>query len=156
MCSSIYYNKSKESARLPRSMSLRRLKARTTRGRNGGRVFCSWSGGFFSGALAEIYEHIEGHRNDSATILDLALTPLRFDAALLRNFSTELYHVLIMLTRGRAQRLVLKAKEPEELEAYRFLLRRYEPVLTLTTVSKLSELLATTFSGDLILLFNRL
>ena len=68
---------------------------------------------------------------------------------MLRNFSTELYHVLIMFTRGRAQRLVLKAAEPEGLEAYR-LLRRYEPVSTVTTVSKLVDLLATTSSGDLV------
>ena len=34
------------------------------------RVFRSWSGRFFSSALAEIYEHAEGHRNDSATIVD--------------------------------------------------------------------------------------
>ena len=47
----------------------------------------------------EICEHVEGHGNDSATILDLALTSLRFDAGLLRNISTELYHVLIMLTK---------------------------------------------------------
>ena len=114
------------------------------------RVFRSWSGRFFGGALAEIYEHVEGHRNDSASILHLALTSLRFDAGLLRNISTELYHVLIMLTRGRAQRLVLNAAEPEELEAYRFLLRRYEPVVTITTVSKLVDMLATRFSGDLV------
>ena len=64
------------------------------------RVFRSWSGLFVGGALAEVYEHVEGPRNASATILDLALTSLRFDAGLLRNFFTELYHVLIMLTRG--------------------------------------------------------
>ena len=103
----------------------------------------------FGGALAEIYEHVDGHRNDSATILDLELTSLRFHAGLLRKFSTELYHVLIMLTRGRAQRLVLKATESEGLEAYRLLFRRYEPVSTVTTVSKLVALLATTVSGDL-------
>ena len=53
-----------------------------------------------------------------------------------------------MLTRGGAQRLVLKAAEPEGLEAYRHL-RRCAPVSTVTTVSKLVVLLATTFSGDL-------
>ena len=62
---------------------------------------------------------------------------------LLRNISTDLYHVLIMLARGRAHRLVLKAAE------YRLLLRRDEPVSTVTTVSKLVDLLATTFGGDL-------
>ena len=41
------------------------------------RVFRSGFGRFFGGALAEIYEHVEGHGNDSATILDLALTSLR-------------------------------------------------------------------------------
>ena len=88
-------------------------------------------------------------RNDSATILDVALTSLRFDAGLLRNISTELYHVLIMLTRGRAQQLVLRAAEREGFEAYRLFLRQYEPISTVTTVSKLVDLLATTFSGSL-------
>ena len=37
---------------------------------------------------------------------------LRFDAGLIRNISTELHHVLIMLTKGRAQ-LALQAREPE-------------------------------------------
>ena len=96
-----------------------------------------------------IYKHVEGHRNDSATILDLALTSLRFASGLLRNISTELYHVLIMLTRGRAQRLVLKSKDPEGLEAYRLLLRRNEPVSRVTTGSKLVDLLATMLYGDL-------
>ena len=95
----------------------------------------------------KIYEHVEGHRNDSTTIIDLALTTLRFDAGLIRNIATELCHVLILLTRGRGQRLVLKAAEPEGLEAYR-LLRRYEPISTVTTVSKPVDLLAIMFSGD--------
>ena len=56
--------------------------------------------------------------------------------------------MLIMLTRGRAQRLVLKAAEPEELQAYR-LRRRYEPVYTIAIASKLVDLLAITFSGEL-------
>ena len=51
--------------------------------------------------------------------------------------------------RGRSQRLVLKAAERQGLEAYRLLHQRYEPVSTVTTVSKLVDLLATTFSGDL-------
>ena len=71
----------------------------------------------FCGVLAEIKEHVEEHRNDSATILDLTLSSLKFDARLIRNISTDLYHVLNMLTRRRAQRLVLKAVVPEELEA---------------------------------------
>ena len=109
------------------------------------RVFRSGLGRFYGGALAEIYGLLEGHRNDSATIIDLALTVPSLNAGLIRNISTELYHVLIILTRGRAQRLVLKAAEPEELEAYR-LLRRYEPVSTVTTVSKFVDLLASTFA----------
>ena len=54
-----------------------------------------------------------------------------------------------MLTRRRAQRLVLKPAEPERLEAYRFLTRRYEAVSMVTTVSKLVDLPATTCGGDL-------
>ena len=90
------------------------------------------------------------HRNDPATIPDLALTSLRFDAGLLRNISTEQYHVLIMLTRGRALRLVLKAAEPEGLEAYRLVLPRHEPVSTVKTVAKIVNLLATTICGELV------
>ena len=57
--------------------------------------------------------------------------------------------MLMMLTRGRTQRLVLKAAELEELEAYRLLFRLYEPVSRVTTVSKLVDLLGTSFSLDL-------
>ena len=74
--------------------------------------------------------------------LDDFWSSLRFDAGLLRNISTELYHVLIMLTRGRAQWLVLMAAEPKGLEAYRLLLRRHEPDSTVTTVSEFADLLA--------------
>ena len=97
-----------------------------------GGLFRNWSGRFFGGAIKEVCEHVERHRNEPATIKDLALTTPRFEIGLVGNISTELYHVLIMLTRGRAQRLVLKAAEPEGLEAYRFLLRRYEPTSTVT------------------------
>ena len=54
-----------------------------------------------------------------------------------------------MLTRGRAEQLVLKAAEPEGFEACLFYFRRYEPVSTVTTVSKLVDFLETTFSADL-------
>ena len=135
-----HYNRSKGSARLRRSTSLSRSKVRTTSGENGLECFAVGLDDFLGGALAKIYDHVEGQRNDSATILDLALTTLRFDAGLIRNITTALYHVLIMLTRGRAQRLVLKAAEREGLEAYRLLFRRYEPISTVTTVS---------FGGDL-------
>ena len=57
--------------------------------------------------------------------------------------------MLVMLTRRRARRLVLKASEPEGLEAYGFPMRRCEPISTVTTVSKLVDLLATSFRGDL-------
>ena len=145
-----HHNRSKGSARLRRGASLSRSRARTSSGeREWARVFRSWSVRLFGGALAEIYEHVEGRRDDSATNFDLTLSSLRFAAGLLRNISTALYRVLIMLTRGRAQRLVLKAAEPEGLEAYRLLFRRCEPFSTVTTVSKLVDLLATTFSGDL-------
>ena len=107
-------NRSERSARLRRSTSLSRSKARLTSGENRLEFFWELVWAIFGGAQAEIYEHVEGHRNDSATILDMALTSLRFDAGLLRN----------ILTRGRAQRLVIEAFEPEELEAYRFLFLR--------------------------------
>ena len=57
---------------------------------------------------------------------------------------------LIMLTKRQAQRWVVKAAEPEGLEAYRVLFLRNEPISTVTAVSKLVELLATTFGGDLV------
>ena len=64
------------------------------------RVFRSGSGRFVGGALAEIYDLIQSLCIDSAAIQDLTLTSLRFDARLIRNISTQLYYVLIMLTRG--------------------------------------------------------
>ena len=119
-----HYNRSKGSARLRRSTSHSHSKCQPDpfegeddMWREWAQVFRSWSGRFFGGALSEIYEHVDGHRHDSAFMLDLALTSLMFDAGLLRNISAELHRVLIMLTRGRAQRLVLKSVEPEELEA---------------------------------------
>ena len=60
------------------------------------RVFRSWSGGILGGD-AQVYEHLEGHRSEPATINDKAHTTLRFGTGFLRNISTELYHVLIML-----------------------------------------------------------
>ena len=33
----------------------------------------------FGGALGEIYDHVEGHRIDSATVIVLAFTTLMFD-----------------------------------------------------------------------------
>ena len=117
-----HYNK-KGSARLRRSTSHSRSKASTTSGENGLAFFAVGLDDFFGDALAAIYEHVE----DTATIQQPSWTWRWFDSGLLRNTSTELYHVLVILTRGRAQRLVLKAAEPEGLEAY---LRRYEPVST--------------------------
>ena len=57
-----------------------------------------------------------------------------------------------MLKRGRSQRLVLKASElgRRGLEAYRLLLRRYEPISTATTVPKLADTPATTYRVDLL------
>ena len=122
------YNRSRGSTCLRRSIS---LKGEDDNWREWTRVFRSWSGRFFGGAVAAIRDHGGGHRNGSATIIDLALTSLRLCAGLLRKISTELYHVLVMLTRGRAQMLLRKAAEPEELEAYRLHLRRSRQFRTL-------------------------
>ena len=89
----------------------------------------SQSGRFFGGALAEVCEHVEVHQNESPTVNHKALSLLTVHV---RNIATELYHVLIMLTRGRAQRLVLKASKLEVLAAIRFLFQRYEPISTVT------------------------
>ena len=115
------------------------------------RVFRSWSGRFYDGRMAEIYDHIDAHRKDSANISELELaTAGDFEDGLVRVMASELYHVLVMLMRGRAQKLVLKAGEPEGLEAFRLLLKRYEPSTTASAVAKLVEALASTFSGDLV------
>ena len=98
-------------------------------------------------ALAEVYEHVEARWNEPVNIRGLVLTALRYATGFIRNIATELHHALIMLTRTRAPRLVVQASELEELEAYRRLLQRYEPISKVTTVSKLVELLATAFTG---------
>ena len=122
------YNRSKGSARLGRSTSLSRSSLRTTSGENGLEFSAVGLDELLVVRWQKSTNTLKGHRNDSLAILDLTLTSLRFDAGLLRIIPTELYHVLIMLTRGRAQRLVLKAADPEGLEAYRLLFRRYERV----------------------------
>ena len=114
------------------------------------RVFRSWSGRFYDGELGVVYEHVESKRNEPAGISDLPLSLVSGREEKLRAMASELYHVLVMLTRGRAQKLVLKAGEPEGFEAYRLLLRLYEPQTTATTVTKLVELLSTQFAGDLL------
>ena len=73
-----------------------------------------------------MYDHIESKRNEPAGIGDLPLSLVSGREEKLRVMASELYHVLVMLTRGRAQKLVLKAGEPEGFEAYRLLLRRYD------------------------------
>ena len=70
-----HYDRSKGSARLRRSTSLSPFEGEDDKWREWARVFRSWSGRFFGVALAAIYEHVEGHRNES----------LRFDAGLLRS-----------------------------------------------------------------------
>ena len=60
---------------------------RTTSGENGLECFAVGRDGFFGGALAQVYEHVEGHRNEPAIINDLALT-LRFETGLVRNISS--------------------------------------------------------------------
>ena len=112
------------------------------------RVVRSWSGRFYDGELGIVYDHIESNRNEPAGISDLPLSLVSGIEEKLRAMASELY--LVMLTRGRSQKLVLKAGEPEGFEAYRLLLRRYEPQTTATTVTKLVELLSTQFAGDLL------
>ena len=83
---------------------------------------------------------MEAHPNEAATTKDLSPTSLTLDAGVVRHIVSQ----VIMLTRGRA----LKSPELEELEACRFLLERYKPISTVTTVSKLVDLLATYGRGD--------
>ena len=84
---------------------------------------------FIGGVLTEVYERLEGHRSEPATINDLALTAPRFETGLIRNIVTELYCVLIMVTR-------------DEHNGWR---SRFEPFSTFTV-----DLLAATFNGDLL------
>ena len=60
-----------------------------------GSIVSQLVGTIFGGALAEVYEDVEGHRSEPVTINDLALTTLRFETGLARNISAELYHVLV-------------------------------------------------------------
>ena len=94
------------------------------------------------GALADIFQYLESHRNDPATMSDLELALLKCGAGFGRNVVIAPYHVLIMLTRGRTRPLVLKAAELEGLESYRFLIWRYQPLSTVTSLAKLVDLFA--------------
>ena len=93
--------------------------------------------------LAEVHQHLEAHRDERATVGDLVRALRRFEPGLARSIATELHHVLIMLTKGRSQRLVLKAAESEWSEAYRLLLPKDNPISTpLTARLELLKLLA--------------
>ena len=124
-----HHNRTRGSAPLRQSISLSFFEGDDDMRRERARVFRSWSGLF-----VVRWHKTTNTLKDTVTIQQPSLTwrsrHLRFDAGLIRNSSTELYHVLIMSTRGRAQRLVLKAAEPEERDAYRLHLRRYEPIST--------------------------
>ena len=63
-------------------------------------VFRSWSGRFVGGTLTEVYDHVDGHWSESATINDLAVSAPRCETGLVRNIATELSHALIMLMKG--------------------------------------------------------
>ena len=75
--------------------------------------------------MAEIYEHLESHRNEPATTDDLELVLLKMTRELSATSQLKCITLSIMLTRGRAKRLVLKAAEPEVLGAHRLLTRRF-------------------------------
>ena len=89
-----HYNRSKGSARLRRSTSLCRLKARTTGGENGPEFFAVGLGDFLV-VRWQKSTNTSKDRNDSATIIDLAPTTLRFHSGLVCNIPTELYRMLI-------------------------------------------------------------
>ena len=77
------------------------------------RVFRSWSGRFYDGELGVVYDHIESKRNEPVGIGDLPLSLVSGREEKLRAMAFEIFHVLVMLTRGRAQKLVLKAAESD-------------------------------------------
>ena len=77
-------------------------------------------------------------------------TSLKLDVGLLRNMSTELYHVLIMLTRGRAQRLVQGGQSRRGCKLIAISSDDMNQFQQSRHFSKLVDLLATTFIGDLI------
>ena len=56
---------------------------------------------------------------------------------------------MVMLMRGKAQKLVMNAGEGEGFEAWRFLVRRYKPKSLATTVGRLIEVSSTVLQGPL-------
>ena len=114
------------------------------------RVFRSWIGRFFQGRMHINLEIVEVLRDDSMKLADLNLEAASSDIlAALEQQGRELYHVLIMFVRGKAQRLVLNAGEGEGFEAWRLLIRRFRPTSVATTVGRLIEVLGTSFEGSL-------
>ena len=123
----------KENRRVCVEVPASTLKAKTTSGENGLEFFV------FGGALGEIYNHVEGHRNDSATILDLSLTSSTFDAIASQLFHKAVSRVDIVDKRTNTT-VGAQTERPGKL---------VEPESKVTTVSKLVDLMATTFGGDL-------
>ena len=104
------HSRSKGSASSRETASLDRPKVRTSSGEKRAEVFRSWKRRFTAGALAENYGHLEPYWDELATTNDLDRTLLRFDTGFFRNIATEVFRVLIMLAKRRAQRLVLKVR----------------------------------------------
>ena len=100
------------------------------RWRDWSRVFRSWSGRFYKGQLHVVMDIVEKNKDVEAKVEDLDLRGLLANnggEATLRQMAAELYHTLILLTRGRALRTLLTAGDGEGFEAWRLLIRRYEP-----------------------------
>ena len=107
------------------------------------RIFKAWAGRFENGAMGQMM----GQAAESQVSCKVAAREGLADNS--KVVAAELYHMLIFFVRGKALQLVLKAGEDEGLEAWRLLIRRYEPRDNATCVGKLVEILSSSFEGEL-------
>ena len=68
-----------------------------------------------------------------------------------RSMSTQLYYILVMLSRGKAQSKIAKVSSGEGFEAWRQFAMDWDPRVKTRAVGQLVKLLTMKFSGDLTL-----
>ena len=113
-------------------------------------VFRTWAGRFQRGRVQEIIRAVEARPGDEATVTELDLRLDDWASDELKSVAADFHHALILFCKGKALKIVLTKKEGEGFEAWRSLVKKYEPTSKASVVGKLAEVLRSPFDGDLL------
>ena len=136
--------------RLQRDTNQRASVAKTLNGVTGPACFVPGQDRFQRGRVQEVIRVVEARPGDEATVTELDLRLDDWASAELKSVAADFYHALILFSKGKALKIVLTNKEGEGFEAWRALVNKYEPTSKASVVGKLTEILRTSFEGDLL------